>query len=109
MDSPWSQSTDQSFLKMRFVISKRTVITSSSRVLRSENGAVHFWPSRFSDSLESKEVNGDSIYLDNSPLVDHSDAITCIHVVGSRTGQEGHVATASEDGTIQLYKVRHRE
>lgn len=80
----------------------RTLITDFLPVPRSENGAVHFWKSGLSDASVVLDHGGNS---KETPLTDHSDAITCLHVADSRNGQEGYLTSASEDGTIQLYRI----
>ncbi|XP_057822900.2 uncharacterized protein LOC131035250 [Cryptomeria japonica] len=67
----------------------------------SATGALHVWP------LDIDLVNGLATGKDLkcAPVDDHNDAINCISVSHKPSDLLMHVATASEDGIVQVYTV----
>lgn len=66
----------------------------------SDDGALHFWA--------FAEGDGATQFLDNSPIQDHTDAITSISIAEQLGGQTASLATAGEDCRIQVYSVASR-
>eukprot|EP01018_Ginkgo_biloba_P040474 Gb_23653 [translate_table: standard] len=57
--------------------------------------------------MENGTVEADSAVncLEYSPVQNHNDAINCISVSYKPSDITAHVATASEDGIVQVYNA----
>lgn len=67
----------------------------------SATGAVHVWPLDI-DMLSEHAIGQ---YLDCSPVEGHNDAINCISGFCKPSDTLSHVATAYENGIVQIYNI----
>lgn len=76
-------------------------IAGSLILAGSATGAMHIWP--LDIDMLSEHTIGE--YLDFSPVEGHNDAINCISVFCKPSDTLSHVATAYENGIVQIYNI----